>query len=154
VRLRFGLGIALIITCGIVLAGSIWRFIDHQGCMQYPRLCVTATSNPTALTIQVYFAVLGIAAAIALMTEARTGRRQDGRIWGALTLIPAGIADLVFNWQAMGHDAKITEMAKGAHIDPTTDAIFDILMILLGIYLAIRYQEDKKNRDDPNDTNR
>jgi len=54
----------------------------------------------------------------------------------------------------MGHDAKITEMAKGAHIDPTTDAIFDILMILLGIYLAIRYQEDKKNRDDPNDTNR
>jgi hypothetical protein len=155
VRLRFGLGMLLSITGGVVFAGGLWRLIDPQSCAQHARLCVTASSTPTALTIQIYMALLGMAAAIALMIEGRTGRRQDGRIWGALTLIPSGIADLVFNWQAMGHDAKMTQMAKAAGLNPTTDAIFDIMMILLGVYLAIRYQQDKKkHRDNGHNPNR
>lgn len=153
-RARFSLGILLLATGTVILGGAVWKFVNSQSCAQHPRLCVTASSTTTALTIQIYLSLLGIAAAIALMIEGRTGRRQDGRIWGALTLIPSAIADLVFNWQAMGHDAKITEMAKGAHINPTTDAIFDIMMLILGVYLAIRYQQDKKKRNNGNDPNR
>lgn len=151
-RLRFVVGVIAGMAGIAVLAGATWRVIDGPSCAEHEHLCLVATSNGPALTIQLWLGLLGIVAGLALTLEKRTNRPQDLRFWAGLAVIPSGIADLFFNWQAMGHNAALTQAAKNAHLHPGIDAISDIVAIAAGVWLIISYLQRKKRRndDDPN----